>query len=80
MGLRSLSLMPIEHLTPVMEDRVFEWQMLLADRGCHRAPSMSDLLTVAIAEKTVLTVFAVDNDFDLIAEDTGQAVETLLMM
>ena len=29
-----LVLMPIEHLTPAMEDRAFEVQMLLADRGC----------------------------------------------
>lgn len=30
-GLPPLSLMPIEHLTPAMEDRAFEVQMLLAD-------------------------------------------------
>lgn len=29
------------------------------------------------AEKAGLTVFAVDKDFDLIAEITGQPVETL---
>lgn len=31
-----LSLMPIEYLTPAMEDRAFEVQMLFADRGQHR--------------------------------------------
>lgn len=76
-GLPPLSLMPIEHLTPAMEDRAFEVQMLLADRGQHRAPSIPDLLIAATAEKAGLTVLAVDKDFDLIAEITGQAVETL---
>jgi predicted nucleic acid-binding protein len=72
-----LSLMPIEHLTPAIEDRAFQVQMLLAERGQHRAPSISDLLIAATAEKTALTVLAVDKDFDLIAAITGQPVETL---
>lgn len=76
-GLPPLSLMPIEHLTPAVEDRAFEVQMLLADRGQHRAPSIPDLLIAATAEKAGLTVLAVDKDFDLIAEITGQPVETL---
>ncbi len=76
-GLPPLSLMPIEHLTPAMEDRAFEVQMLLADRGQHRAPSIPDLLIAATAEKAGLTVLAVDKDFDLIAEITSQPVETL---
>lgn len=72
-----LSLMPIERLTPSMEDRAWEVQMLLADRGQHRAPSIPDLLIAATAEKAGLTVLAVDKDFDLIAEVTGQSVEML---
>jgi len=72
-----LSLMPIEYLTPAIEDRAFEVQMLLADRGQHRAPSISDLLIAATAEKAGLTVLAVDKDFDLIAAITGQPIETL---
>jgi len=76
-GLPPLSLMPIEHLTPAMEDRAFEVQMLLADRGLHRAPSIPDLLIAATAEKAGITVLAVDKDFGLIAEITGQPVETL---
>ena len=79
-GLPPLSLMPIEHLTPAMEDRAFEVQMLLADRGQHRAPSIPDLLIAATAEKAGLTVLAVDKDFDLIAEITGQPVETLAVL
>jgi predicted nucleic acid-binding protein len=72
-----LSLMPVEHLTPAIEDRALEVQMLLADRGQHRAPSIPDLLIAATAEKAGLTVLAVDKDFDLIAAITGQPVETL---
>ena len=52
-------------------------QLLLADRGLHRAPSIRDLLIAATAEKVGLTVLAVDKDFDLIAEITGQPVQTL---
>lgn len=78
-GLPPLSLMPIERLTPAMEDRAWEVQMLLADHGQHRAPSIPDLLIAATAEKAGLTVLAVDKDFDLIAEVTGQPVETLAL-
>lgn len=72
-----LSLMPIECLTPAIEDRAFEVQMLLADRGQHRAPSIPDLMIAATAEKAALTVLAGDKDFDIIASITGQRVETL---
>lgn len=72
-----LSLMPVEHLTPAIEDRALEVQMLLADRGQHRAPSIPDLLIAATAEKAGLTVLAADKDFDLIAAITGQPVETI---
>lgn len=74
-----LSLMPVERITPAVEDRAEQVQMLLADRGQHRAPSIPDLLIAATAEKIGLTVLAVDKDFDLIAEVTGQPVETLAL-
>lgn len=74
-----LSLMPIEYLTPAMEDRAWEVQMLLADSGHHRGPSIPDLLLAATAEKTGLTLLAVDKDFGLIAHITGQPVETLAL-
>jgi predicted nucleic acid-binding protein len=73
-----LSLMPVEHLTPAIEDRALEVQMLLADQGQHRAPSIPDLLIAAIAEKAGLTVLAADKDFNLIAAITGQPVETMV--
>lgn len=72
-----LSLMPAEHLTPAIEDRALEVQLLLADRGQHRAPSIPDLLIAATAEKAGLTVLAADKDFDLIAAITGQPIESL---
>lgn len=74
-----LSLMPLERLSPAMEDRAWEVQMLLADGGQHRAASIPDLLIAATAEKAGLTVLAVDKDFELIAEITGQPVERLVV-
>jgi predicted nucleic acid-binding protein len=76
-GVPPLSLMPVEYLTPAIEDRALEVQLLLADRGQHRAPSIPDLLIAATAEKTGLTVLAADKDFSLIAAITGQSVQTL---
>ncbi len=72
-----LSLMPVEHLTPGIERRALEVQQLLGDRGQHRAPSIPDLLIAATAELTGCIVLAVDKDFDLIADVTGQQVEWL---
>lgn len=72
-----LSLLPLAYLTPAIEDRAVEVQLLLADRGQHRAPSIPDLLVAATAEKSGLTVLTVDKDFELIAEITGQPIETL---
>lgn len=72
-----LALMPLEYLTPAAEARAVEVQLLLADRGQHRAPSIPDLLVAATAEVSNLTVLALDKDFDLIADITGQAIEHL---
>jgi predicted nucleic acid-binding protein len=72
-----LTMMPVEYLTPAVEDRAVEVQMLLADRGQHRAPAIPDLLVAATAEIANLTVLALDKDFDLIASITDQPVERL---
>lgn len=72
-----ISMMPVEYLTPAVEDRALEVQMLLADRGHHRAPSIPDLLIAATAELAGLTVLHLDKDFELIASLTGQASERL---
>jgi hypothetical protein len=72
-----ISVMPVEYLTPAIEDRALEVQLLLANRGHHRAPSIPDLLIAATAELAGLTVLHLDKDFDLIAEITGQDRERL---
>jgi len=72
-----LSSMPVEYLTPAIEDRAVEVLTLLADRGQHRAPSIPDLIIAATAELAGLTVLHLDQDFDLIAEITGQSLERL---
>lgn len=72
-----LSSMPVEYLTPAIEDRAVAVQQALADAGQHRGPSMPDLLIAATAEAAKLAVLHVDKDFDLIARVTGQPVERL---
>ena len=72
-----LAAMPIEYLTPAIEDRAVEVQLLLADRGQHRAPSIPDLMVAATAELAGLIVLHFDKDFDLITEVTGQPIERL---
>jgi len=72
-----LALMPVEHLTPSIEERAVDVQLALAERGQHRAASIPDLLIAATAEFAQLRVLHVDKDFDLIAEVTSQPVERL---
>lgn len=69
--------MPVEYLTPRIEDRAVEVQAALASRGHHRAPSIPDLLIAATAELALLTVLHLDRDFELIAALTGQPIERL---
>ncbi|HYZ55848.1 MAG TPA: PIN domain nuclease [Streptosporangiaceae bacterium] len=78
-GLRQppVSAMPVEYLTPVIEDRAVEVLTMLADRGQRRAPSVPDLIIAAAAELAGLTVLHFDKDFDLIASITGQPAEWL---
>jgi predicted nucleic acid-binding protein len=73
-----LAAMPVEYLTPAIEDRAVEVQLLLADQGQHRAPSIPDVVIAATAELADLTVLHVDKDFELIANLTGQAIERLI--
>ena len=72
-----VSAMPVEYLTPAIEDRALEVQQLLAGKGQHRAPSIPDLLIAATGELAGLTVLHLDKDFDLIAKLTGQPCERL---
>ena len=71
--------MPVEYLTPTMEDRAIAVQAILAERGQHRAPSIPDLLIAAVAEISKLTVLHMDKDFELIADITGQPIERLVL-
>lgn len=58
-----LAAMPVEYLTPKIEDRTLEIQILLADRGLHRGPSIPDLLIAATAELAGLSVLHFDKGF-----------------
>ena len=71
--------MPVEYLTPTIEDRAVAVQTLLADHGRHRAASIPDLLIAATAEIGQLIVLHVDKDYELIAELTGQPTERLTL-
>jgi hypothetical protein len=80
-GLRQppVSAMPVQYLTPAIEDRAVEVLTLLADRGQHRAPSIPDLLIAATAELAGLTILHCDKDFDLITAITSQPAERLTL-
>ena len=77
LGRAPLSAMPLEYLTPAIEDRAVAVQLALADRGQHRAPSIPDLLNAAAAEFAQLTLLHIDQDYELIAAVTGQPIERL---
>lgn len=72
-----IAAMPVEYLTPAIEDRAVEVQAILAARGQHRAPSIPNLLIAATAELTGRTVLHLDKDFDLIAEVTAQPLQRI---
>lgn len=75
-----LRLMPVEYLTPQMEDRALWVQRELAARGQHRALSVPDLLIAATAELSGRTLLHLDKDFKLIADVTGQPMERLAVL
>lgn len=70
-----LASMPVEYLTPAIEDRALEVQLLLAERGMHRGPSIPDLIIAATAELAGLTVLHLNKVFDTIGTITGQPLE-----
>jgi predicted nucleic acid-binding protein len=72
-----LAKMPIEGVTPAIEELAWQTLRQLAKRGHHRAPSIPDLLIAATAQLCGLTVLHNDKDFELIAKSTGQKVEKL---
>ncbi len=77
-----LALMPVEYMTPLIEDRALAVQEKPAEHGHHRAASIPDLLIAATAELAGLDVLHsdlhTDKDFELIAEITGQPTTRLV--
>ena len=73
-----LARMPVEYLTPAIEDRAVEVHIALGERSKHRAVSIPDLL-IAAAELAQLTVLHDDKDFELIADITNQPIERLTL-
>jgi hypothetical protein len=71
--------MPVEYMTPLIEDRAVQVLAALADRGHHRAPSVADILIAATAELSSLTVLHLDKDFELISDITRQPLECLVV-
>jgi predicted nucleic acid-binding protein len=69
--------MPVEYLTPAIENRALDVQLLLGGQGKHRAPSIPDVIIAAAAELAGLIVLHADKDFELIAGITGQPTERL---
>lgn len=72
-----LSAMPIEGLTPKIEELAWETLKQLAKRGQHRVPSLPNLLIAATAQLCDLSLLHLDKDFDLISKITGQQTERL---
>lgn len=71
------SMMPVQGLTPAIEELAWQTLRQLAKRGEHRAPSIPDLLIAATGQLCGYVVLHNDKDFDLIAKVTGQKVEKL---
>jgi predicted nucleic acid-binding protein len=69
--------MPIEGLTPAVEELAWQTLQLLAKKGQHRAPSLADLMIAATAQLCGFTVLHLDKDFELISKATGVQVEKL---
>ena len=67
--------LPQVPILPVDFERAMDVMVLLAGRGQHRSARIPDLLLAATAERIGLCVLHYDQDFDRIAEVTGQPVE-----
>ena len=72
-----LSKLPIQLLSPAIEERAWDVLKELSKSGKHRAPSIPDLLIAATAEKHGLSVLHFDKDFEIISKVTGQAHEKI---
>lgn len=59
-------------LSEPIEKRAIKIQLLMAERGLHRAAGLADILTAAIAEYHYAAILHYDADFEHIASVTGQ--------
>ncbi|MBT5730991.1 MAG: VapC toxin family PIN domain ribonuclease [Microbacteriaceae bacterium] len=66
--------------SPAAEVQARETQRALVAKGQHRAPSIPDLVIAAQGYVDGHTVLHLDKDFDLVAEVTGQKVESLVVV
>ncbi|MGA8208510.1 MAG: PIN domain nuclease [Candidatus Dormiibacterota bacterium] len=73
--LRDRRSLPRAEVGEAQLERAVEVQTALARQGQHRGVSIPDLLIAAAAEAADLTVLHYDQDFDLVAEVTGQPCE-----
>ncbi len=73
--LRDRRSLPRAEVGQAQWERAVEVQTALARQGRHRGVSIPDLLIAAAAEAAGLTVLHYDQDFDLVAEVTGQPCE-----
>jgi predicted nucleic acid-binding protein len=65
-------------IQPADFERAMDVMELLAERGQHRSARLPDLLVAAAAERADLCVMHYDQDFDRIADVTGQAVRWIV--
>ena len=56
LGSAPLAAMPVDHLSPAIENRALEVQRRLAERGQHRSASIPDLLVAATAELSLIHI------------------------
>jgi predicted nucleic acid-binding protein len=64
--------MPLAETRQVDFDRAVEVIQLLASKGLHRSVPIPDLILSAVAERHGLTVLHYDQDYETIADVTGQ--------
>jgi predicted nucleic acid-binding protein len=74
--LAELGALPHFHVDDVVEERALDAQAQLARAGHHRLPPV-DLLVAAIADCHQLGVLHYDHDYDVIAEKTDLAFDSV---
>jgi predicted nucleic acid-binding protein len=74
--LAELRSLPHFHLDDVVEERALAAQAQLARVGHHRLPPV-DLIIAALADRQELGVLHYDHDYDLIADNTDLAFDSV---